>query len=213
MEKKVIIFDLDGVLFDTIDLASADMLKLYPGVTPEAIKSMHKNNIHDEMKKPTWIKKQETDEERDKRWQIYTQNKAKQPMYKDMKEFVQRLAKKYILVINTSAMTVNCMPLLLRESIAVCFSQIATKEMHTSKAEKFKMISEQFGQNIGKMLFITDTVGDLLEAGVVNIPTIAVTWGMHDRDYFTEKPYKNLIAIVDSPKELEEYINAYEFAL
>jgi phosphoglycolate phosphatase-like HAD superfamily hydrolase len=54
------------------------------------------------------------------------------------------------------------------------------------------------------MTFITDTLGDIRDADVANVPTIAVTWGAHNHSYFNREKNKNLIKIVDSVSELQE---------
>ncbi len=56
---------------------------------------------------------------------------------------------------------------------------------------------------------MTDTLGDVREADIAGIPTIAVTYGAHNRSYFEREKHENLIAIVDTVKELEKTINNY----
>ena len=49
-------------------------------------------------------------------------------------------------------------------------------------------------------------MGDLKEAHKVGMKTIAVTWGVHSKDYFIKEDYKNLVAVVETVQELESYI-------
>ena len=53
------------------------------------------------------------------------------------------------------------------------------------------------------MIFVTDTLGDVLEAKTAGINTIAVTWGAHDRIYFNNDIHENLKAIVDTIEDLD----------
>jgi phosphoglycolate phosphatase-like HAD superfamily hydrolase len=55
-------------------------------------------------------------------------------------------------------------------------------------------------------LFITDTLGDIREAEIADVPTVAVTWGAHDRSYFKQEEHKNIVAIVDSVDELKNFV-------
>jgi phosphoglycolate phosphatase-like HAD superfamily hydrolase len=66
------------------------------------------------------------------------------------------------------------------------------------------MIKEKYGVDSGDMIFITDTLGDIREADHEGVPTIAVTWGIHDHEYFNREPHDNLIAIVDSVSDLKD---------
>ncbi|MEI6399978.1 MAG: HAD hydrolase-like protein [bacterium] len=206
MNKKVVIFDVDGVLFDSVELMHQDTKVRYPTLSDKEIRDLHTGNIFEEISKITHLMKEETEEERKERTETYTKNKANAPMYEGIKELLHHLADICTLVVNSSAILPNCIPLFDREGITELFSFIATKEVHTSKVEKFKIIAEKFNQKIENMIFITDTIGDIKEAREVGLPTIAVTWGVHPREYFEEGIYENLIAIVDTTTHLEEYI-------
>jgi phosphoglycolate phosphatase-like HAD superfamily hydrolase len=52
-------------------------------------------------------------------------------------------------------------------------------------------------------IFVTDTLGDLKEASIAQVPTIAVTYGAQSREHFTNEPYTHLVAIVDTVRELK----------
>lgn len=206
--KRIIIFDLDGVLFDSIGLAMASMSVSWPGLTEEMYKELLCGNIHEELKKITLPKKQRTEEEEAERRLLYAKNKLEVPMYPGAKELLQELhARKYTLVLNSSAYDRNVHPLLEKSNIDSLFDFVATAEISKSKVDKFKLIEERYSLTSGDCLFITDTLGDVREAELANIPTVAVTWGAHDRSYFNRLPNsKNLLAIVDTCEELKKFI-------
>ena len=56
------------------------------------------------------------------------------------------------------------------------------------------------------MLFITDALGDLKDADIAGVPTIAVTWGVHNKSFFEKEKHINLIGIVDTVEELSNLI-------
>ena len=207
--KKVIIFDFDGVLVDSIGIMTNWMEGKYPGMTAKDVKDLHTGNIFEEVKKTKFKIINETDEEIKNRDVLYTKNKSQATLYKGVKEMLDVLAKHYNLVINTSSVVANCIPILETQGINNHFTLLATKELHPSKVEKFKIIAEKFQLNLKEILFITDTLGDVREADIAGVPTVVVTWGLHDRSYFDVEKHSNIIAIVDSVPDLEQEIKKF----
>jgi phosphoglycolate phosphatase-like HAD superfamily hydrolase len=124
-----------------------------------------------------------------------------------MRELIEKLHKSGLpLAINTSAYDRNCMSLLETAKITHYFSFIGTAEVSLDKTEKFKIILEHFKVTADQAIFITDTLGDVIEAERANVPTVVVTWGAQKRDVFTREPHTNVIAIVDSAAELEKVL-------
>ncbi|MEI7907724.1 MAG: HAD hydrolase-like protein, partial [Bacteroidota bacterium] len=181
----------------------------YHGVTKEIQMEILCGNFHEEIKKITLPKKLKTEEEVNARKALHTENKAKVPMYEGAKELLESLhSEGYILALNTSAYSKNCLPLLERGGIVSLFDFLGTAEISKSKVDKFKVIEEKYGFDNRDVLFVTDTVGDIKEADVANVPTIAVTWGAHDRNYFNREEHKNLVGIVDTFEELKNFIDS-----
>ncbi len=209
MNKKVIIFDLDGVLFDSMEASSKRTLDQFPTITPELQKELLCGNFHDEIQKLmlTHKRKEETDEERGVGKVAYEKVKAESVMFAGMHDLVKELHEKgYILALNTSAIERTCFPLLEKTGIKELFDFFGTREVATSKVEKFKTIKEKYQVSDKDMLFITDTLGDIREADEAHMPTVAVTWGAHDEIYFKRESHENLKAIVTSVKALQDFI-------
>lgn len=207
MNRKVIIFDLDGVLFDSTEIVSDFLMTSFPTMTKEILDDMLRGNFHEEFEKVKKVHKKisETTEEFKARSVDYSKRKSTVPVHSGMTDLLKSLHNDgYILVVNTSAYEKNCKPLLEYSGILKYFDLVATKEVSNSKVEKFKIILEKYAVTSDATVFITDTLGDVREADVAQVPTIAVTWGAHDRKYFTEEVHRNIIAIVDSVAELEK---------
>lgn len=207
MNNKIIIFDMDGVLFDSMGIAQKYFIERHPGVTEKLYKEMFTGNYHIEAEKYSHLKLSEADEKKLKDQTTYADAKIKAPLFDGIKDLLIKLHNSnFILVLNTSAFIKTTIPLLEKTDIKKLFDFIATAEVSKSKVEKFNLVSEKFSIAKDKIIFITDSLGDVKEAEAANIPTIAVTWGIHDRTYFNPEINHNLIAIVDSVNELKEKI-------
>lgn len=200
---------MDGVLFDTNKLVSDYFLYTYPTATKADWDNALMGNFHESLEKIERIHKhvEETNEEEMIRRQRYAKDKSSSKLFPGIFNLLTNLHNSgHILVINTSALESNCLPLLEYSDVFKFFDFIATADVSKSKVEKFKIIENKYKVDRNNLLFITDTVGDILEAELAGISTIAVTWGAHDKSYFKPELYKNLIATFDSVDELEKFI-------
>lgn len=198
---------MDGVLFDTIPFAEEHFINGRPGVTSEMYRNIHKGNYHEEAKKYDHLKIERSEEEETQNRLVYMEKKSKTKMFKGVRELLENLKKDgYLLVINTNAFDRNCFPLIDNSGIRQLFDFIATAEVSKDKIEKFKIIQDKYEVDKKDILFVTDAVGDIKDSQVADISTIAVTWGVHDRKFFESEHYSNLVSIVDTVQELENYI-------
>lgn len=207
MKNKIIIFDMDGVIYDSIPIAEEFYLKSHPGMTSEMYKMMHSGNFHEESKKYSHFKIEETEEERLNRHILYAEIKRDSKMFDGMMDLLKDLHKDgYLLVLNTNAFNRNCLPLLEKSGITHLFDFIATAELSKSKIEKFKLIEDKYNITRENFLFITDSIGDVKEAEIAKVPTIAVTWGVHNKTFFEKGNYSSLVAVVNTVEELSQFI-------
>ena len=200
---------MDGVLFDTIPFAEEFFLKGHPGMTSEMYKEIHAGNFHEGYSKYSHLQIPETEEEKSQRRINYADKKSRTPLFEGMKELLEVLHNdKYILVMNTNAYDRNCLPLLENAGIRDLFDFIASAEISKDKIEKFKLIEEKYQADKKDILFITDALGDVRDADVAQISTVAVTWGVHNKAFFEREKHANLIGIVHTTEELINFIKS-----
>ena len=116
-----------------------------------------------------------------------------------LQEIVKKLAKEHKLSIVSSGITAIIEKCLKDKDILKYFDEILGFDFHASKVVKLKKILNDHNISPKDTVFITDTLSDVLEANEVGIPSIAVSWGLHDRSTFAEG---HPAAIIDDPKEL-----------
>lgn len=202
---------MDGVLIDSIELIHKLTQTRHPGATLNDSRDLFLGNIHEQIEVLQQKYGALNPEENKKVLDEYTRNKIETVgLYSGIEKMLNELTEEgFLLSINSSANSHNALPLLDRHNITNYFDTIYTKDDSKSKVEKFTMIAQHYGVSPSEFLFITDAVGDVIEALELNIDTIAVTYGVHPREYFVKTHYSNIVSIVDSVEELMLAINEY----
>ncbi|MFA6050220.1 MAG: HAD family hydrolase [Candidatus Paceibacterota bacterium] len=210
MDKKIIIFDMDGVLFDTIPNAKKAFLDRHTGVTSEMYDEIHTGNYHVEAGKYSHLRREETEEEKEIREAAYAEMKQKTPLFEGMASLLKDLHNAgYTLVLNTNAFNKFCLPLLEQAGIKELFDFVATAELSKDKIEKFKLIEDKYGAEKKDLLFVTNALGDVRDAEVAEVPTVAVTWGVHNKAFFEREKHPYLVGIIDTTSGLLNFIRSY----
>ncbi len=203
MKPRIIVFDFDGVICDSMQNVLEELRRTYPEITPEIHREMGVGNWYEEMAKRNFVKIEETEEEKEHHRIEYARKKLEVPLFEGMHDLLKALHERNcVLALSTAANVANCVPILEKNGVHGLFDFIGTREVSPSKVVKFKIISEKYAVAQSDMVFVTDTLGDIREADEAGVPTIAVTWGSHDRSHFLREPHKNLLKIVDSVFEL-----------
>jgi len=190
--KKLILFDFDGVLVDTLGVAFNINVEVMPDLSLETYKSFFEGNIHDAI--ASGKKKRIPDF--DDKFRSYTRE-LKIP--EALKKVLQSLSSSNIITIVSSSSTNIIKEIITREKVDTYFSDVFGGDVHTNKVTKIKTLLEKYGISPGKAVFITDTLGDILEAKACGVKSIAVSWGFHDLNRLEKgNPFK----IVHTPEEL-----------
>jgi phosphoglycolate phosphatase-like HAD superfamily hydrolase len=68
------------------------------------------------------------------------------------------------------------------------------------------MIFEKYGTSASECVFVTDTLGDMLEAKKEHVGAIAVSWGFHSREVLEKgEPFR----ILEMPSEIVSTVADY----
>lgn len=207
--KPIIVFDLDGVLFDSIELMREFNSARFVDIPRRELDELFTGNIYETIPNSPWPKREITEAQEEKRTADYVARKMSVPMYAGMKMLVEELARTHTLAVNTYARPERSRPLLAREGIMEYFDYIATYDPDMPKEDKtakFKTIAARYGITMTDILFITDSLGDVRETAALGVPTIAVTWGLHERSFFEREPHPHLVAILDTVTELRDFL-------
>ena len=203
--KNLLIFDFDGVIFDSMQLAFTNALSVHPSLTWEMYRNVtHKKTPAEANKEYKHLHIDETKEEKEKRIKKYTITKLeKVQVHSGMKEALKMLGDEYMLALNTNAGKERTIPLLEKHNLKKFFKIILTVEDAQSKTEKSENIMSELGIDPSNAIYITDATSDVMEAAEAGIQSIGVTWGIHERQHFEDSEISDsVIDVVDSPDEL-----------
>jgi len=184
---KAIIFDFDGVIHDTLEIAyninktmSEDELSL------EEYKDIFNGNIY---------KHKSIDQESvDKFFELQKKEFENLEIERDIKEELLKLKEKYELFIISSNKEETLNNYFENNNILHIFNKVLGVETHKSKIEKFKILFEEYDLDAGNCVFVTDTLGDILEANELGIDTIAVDFGFHERHRLEKGNPKRIVS-------------------
>jgi phosphoglycolate phosphatase len=194
---RAIIFDFDGVIADTYEVNyQVDCLR-YPGFTRKEFDDLHNGNVfesHAVVRSNRTVKKIN--------WAKEVSYRLTEDHFFDVADVIKELSTQYTLFVVSSNKEKILRGFLKLKKLDICFKAIIGEESHRSKSEKFKMIFAKYKLKPNECVYITDTVGDILEARSVGIDSIAVGWGFQSVAKLKKaKPLK----LVSTPHALKKY--------
>lgn len=195
---KAIIFDFDGVIHDTLH----DLYKVHISTLEQISLEEMKANVFNGNPRVYFEKftpEQQTNFEN--AWQKHY-NTLK--LTKPIRDELIKLSQNYSLFVVSSNTEINLNKYFKNNNFTNVFTGIYGSETHKSKVEKFKILFNKNNLKADECIFVTDTLGDILEANNVNMKTIAVDFGYHKREKLEQgNPYK----IVSDFKDIRTFVN------
>jgi len=177
---KNIIFDYDGVLVDTFDFHLQKVNEIYNiNLTAQEYKDVHDGNFFNaNLSKFEGI-------DFSKYAEAVSEEQGELPLNESIHTLLLKLAQNNTLHLVTSAWKAQVQPSLANHGILDLFSSWQYADNGKSKHDKLTNLLQQQNTPVENFIFITDTLGDLLEASQVGIRTIAVTFGFHGEDHLS----------------------------
>ena len=196
-EVRAIIFDFDGVIVDNYDVMYEISKKTY-GISKEDHKKLFEGNVN------TTTSSFDANKEKEF-WTTLDSISKKLIVEKRVKKELLQLKDQYDLFCVTSNIEENIVVPLHNSSLEGLFVEIYGKEKGNCKTEKINTLLEKYGLNKDEVVFVTDTLGDIKEANEVEILTIAVDFGFHEKERLQRgAPYKIVSSFKQIRKEVEK---------
>lgn len=195
-KKKIVMFDFDGVLVNTIEFIFKLNKEVNKELTWEIFQDFSNGNFHSGIEKATkdGIYKKPDD------WDnIYSENIEKLTIHDILNQTIKLLSKDCVLSIVSSSSTSVIKKFLNKENIDAYFSDIYGTDVNSMKSVKIKMLLDKYSIPKEDAVFITDSLGDIHEANECGIKSIGVTWGIHKKDTLSKG---NPELIIEDPRDL-----------
>lgn len=202
MDKKLFLFDCDGVLVDSLPVFEGTVKKTLAAVgrpilkTREDFLDLFEDNFY------TAIARRGVD--------LESFIRASGPIlaevdYTRMKPFpgllkvVAAMSREHLLVVISSGDAKIVEKQLIQFGFNGHFADILGADFLLSKIDKINHAVAKFQTDRNRTYYVGDTIGDILEAKKAGVKTIAVSWGWHGRERLASAAPDYL---VDNPEEL-----------
>ena len=201
MKKKFLIFDVDGVLLNTLDYHFQRCLKIAKEpFTKEEFLAHHEGNFYLKSEKNIF----EGVNWRDYYPLIvncYPNLIVCKTIVNVLKNFYKN--ENFVMGIVSSGHEDYIKENFRKNNILKYFHFIYGKQTGFTKVKKFELIFSEYAVSPDDCIFITDTLGDIKESSEVGIPTYGITGGYHSRDTLLKG---SPIAVVQSLDELQKLL-------
>ncbi len=185
---KAIIFDFDGVIHDTYEMAYQIDREASGG---NLTREQHRDFFDGKIFEKVVIDEEKEKAESDKFYELQKEAFKYLKIDENIKNNLEKLFKDYNLFIVSSNWEETLNDYFQSNNFTHIFKEILGAETHRSKVEKFKYLFEKYTLVADDCIFVTDTLGDILEGNKVGVKTIAVDFGFHKRDRLEKgKPFK-----------------------
>ncbi|MFA5954418.1 MAG: HAD-IA family hydrolase [Patescibacteria group bacterium] len=202
-KKNLLIFDFDGVIVDTFSTSYSVAQQLDGVDSLEDFRAALDGNIFDYYKKRPHI---DVNLQREKWFKIYGPKVLELMPVAGMVDLLTDLARQHVLTIVSSSSSDTISLFLEKYKFRELFEDVLGSNDHHSKVHKMNHIMNKFSITSEGALMITDTLGDIREAKVAGVESIAVSWGYHERERLLKG---NPAALVHTPQELEKAISHF----
>ncbi len=202
---KLILFDFDGTIADTIELGIPIFnelarkhrfieLKSIDELRNVSLKEFFKNHKIKRIKFPIYFREF-----------LIKLNKSMDnvKLYNGMDKVIKRLNKNYKLGIVSANSKDNIKKFLKVNNLEFCFDFVYNYSLVFGKSKVFKKILKKKKLNENELVYIGDELRDIIAAKKASIDIISVTWGFNNKLILkSQKP--NFIA--DKPSDILKFL-------
>jgi HAD superfamily hydrolase (TIGR01509 family) len=196
--KKLVMFDFDGVLVDTLFINHQIYGEVNENLSLEEFKTFYHGNKFKAVRADGSPRIEHP--QRLERYDFHTRELRVPEIFQAI---LRGLSQNNVLVIVSSTHASCIKKILERDGVDQYFSDILGVEVEKSKVKKIKTLLEKYEVNPNDAVYITDTLGDIHEASECAVSSVAVLWGYHDREML-EKGYPSVV--IDDPCNIIEVI-------
>lgn len=198
--KKLIIFDFDGVIVNTLPFCFILYKEHNPNLTLEEYQDFSKGNFLDGVKNAIDKKSHVVP---DNFYEKYQEKVNNIDVIDILSKVIVFLSQNYPVSIVSSTPSKIIKNFLTKKNLEGYFSDILGSDIHSDKTIKINSLLKKYNIFPKNTVFIIDSLGDILEGNKSGVKSIGVTWGIHDKKTL-EKGHP--IAIIDNPRDLLETI-------
>jgi phosphoglycolate phosphatase len=198
MKNTFVLFDFDGVIADTYEVAFETKKTMCPGVSHEDYRKIFEGNVNN-VTIPEAYHNEDCNHDLD--WfEVYVPKMREgAKLFPGMKEVILELEKEHTLIVISSTISFPIEEFLIAHDMRSHFDWVMGNDVHKSKVEKIKMVFDKHQTTAEKCVFVTDSLGDMHEAREMNVPAIGVTWGFCTPEVLKRGEPR---VLVDTPEEL-----------
>lgn len=186
-KEKLLIFDFDGVIADSMKLVKVFYNKIHkkyhlPYANNEkVISDLFHKNVYEGLADAGLPKEKARDFLEDMKKMTFENEDSYEP-FEGIKESLYYLYKKgYLIAIISSNHTDIIDRFLNKYDFDDIFTEIHGAEANTSKVEKILLLMNKLNFENKYTYYIGDTVGDVKEGSEAKVHTVAVSWGYHSK--------------------------------
>lgn len=193
---KAIIFDFDGVIHDTYELAYRIFGK---GLSEEQFKDFFNGNLFEI---ETTSNQKIIDE---KSYSLQNEAFKYLKIDQNIRENLEKLSEDHLLFVISSNQEDVLNMYFQNNNFTHIFKEILGVETHQSKFAKFQYLFKKYKLMKDDCIFVTDTLGDIMEGNKAGIKTIAVDFGFHERERLEKgDPFKIVSSFDEVVKTIGE---------
>ena len=182
MIKKVLLFDYDGTIVDSLDVAFraynmiAEEYSMPRMKSKEEFAGLYENNIYDAFIK-LGLNHNKIKEFNYKLRDKFLECGYKPKLFNGIKKVVNQLHNTNRIIVITSNITKTIEESIEKANLDI--HEVIGGDKETSKVKKILSVKKRYPS--AELFYIGDTIGDIIEGKKAGIKTVGVCWGYHSR--------------------------------